>query len=194
MATANTKEKCSMCNERMDLFDCRGCNNSFCFSHLLEHRENVKQEFHQIEDNYNSFQQTIIDQKNHPNQHLLIEKINQWENISFEKIKKTAEQCRKELTDYLNKFLTVVTDKSKDLFEELQQINKADKFSEIHLNELKEKLNKLKEELENLKHVSIEEENKSSFIRKLLVNIPIPIDLGNNFVYNVLHPKVLWVF
>lgn len=49
MATGNINQQCSMCNVKNDTYDCNGCKKSFCFTHLLEHRENIKQEFHQIE-------------------------------------------------------------------------------------------------------------------------------------------------
>src|SRR4051812_11311990 len=105
MATGNINPQCSMCNEKYDTFYCNGYKMSFCFTHLLEHREKIKQEFHEIEHNYNLFQQNIIDQKNPQNQDLLINKINQWEYNSTKKIQQIADECRQRLIKYLNKYI-----------------------------------------------------------------------------------------
>jgi hypothetical protein len=181
MATAYGKEQCSRCNEENDLYDCKGCKNSFCFSHLTEHREEIQQDFHHIEHSYNLFQEKILTEKNDFNQHSLIETINQWEFNSIKKIKRTAEKCKEMLIDYMNKYTKDIEDKLKKLFEQLQQINKTNKYNEIDSNQLKQELNKLKEEFNKPANVKIEEKTSSQFINEIYINLS-NIDQGKNFI------------
>jgi hypothetical protein len=179
MATGHINQQCSMCNEKIDTFDCKGCKKSFCFTHLSEHREKVRQEFHPIEHNYNLFQQNIIDQKDPQKRDLLINKINLWEYNSIKKIQQIADECRQRLIKYLNKYIINMENQSKDLFQRLEQIRKENQFNEINLEELKSKLNKLKQEIDRSTNISIEEEKSPAFINKIVAIIPI--DKGKIF-------------
>src|ERR1700733_5904590 len=111
MATSTVKTQCYMCNEENDIYECKGCSETFCFNHLTYHREIINEEFNKIEDNCNSFRQRIIDEKNDPKNHPLVKKIDKWEMDSIEKIKQTANQCREKLINYKNEFINEIENK-----------------------------------------------------------------------------------
>jgi hypothetical protein len=57
------------------------------------------------------------------------------------------------------------------LTEELKRIRKENNFNEVHLNDLKLKLKQLEEQLNNPSNISIQQQNSSSFIKKISVLI-----------------------
>jgi chromosome segregation ATPase len=101
----------------------------------------------------------------------LIQKVDKWEGESINKIKQTAQQCRKRLINYTNKFLIEIENKLNGVARELKRIRQENEFNEMDLDQLKEKLTKLKEELDRPPNVSIEQES-STFINKIFVIIP----------------------
>ena len=102
MATSSIHTKCSIpyCDEETNTYSCRGCSKEFCFDHLAEHRQFLKEQLHLIQDDFNQFRQNLIDMKNNSQKHPLIKQIDQWENESIRKIKQKANQCRQLLNDY----------------------------------------------------------------------------------------------
>jgi DNA anti-recombination protein RmuC len=178
MATSNIETHCSMCNEETSTstFICRQCLKQFCFHHLTEHRATLKTQFHQIENDYNQFRQTLNDQKNDPNKRLLIQQINKWEEESKNKIKQAADQCRQKLIDYTNKIIIKIENKLDNTIKQQTTTREKNEFKEIHLEKLKQKLNKLKEELDKPTNVSIQQES-TSFINQ--ISVIISFDEGN---------------
>jgi len=168
---------CSICNQDTSTFICKGCLKEFCFDHLTEHCETLKIQFNQIENDYNQFRQTLIDQKNDPNTRLLIQQINKWEQQSIEKIKQTADQSRQTLINYTNKVIINIQNK---LDNAIPTIPGKNQFNEIHLEEFKQKLNKLKEELDKPTNVSIQQES-TAFINQIYVILPV--HEGNNILF-----------
>jgi hypothetical protein len=112
MSRANIKTQCSICNEEEDTYPCNGCSETYCFIHLVEHRENIKKQFDQIEDDYNSFRQTLYDQKDNPEKFLLIRQIDKWKNDSIKKIEQITDECKQRLFNYTNKYFIDIENKS----------------------------------------------------------------------------------
>jgi hypothetical protein len=168
MATARVKTQCSICEEERSTFLCRGCSKDFCFDHLTEHRQLLNTQLHYIQNAYNQFTQRIIDLKNNPEQHLLIEEIDQWEKDSIDKIKQRAKQCREKLINYTKKIIDRIEIKFNDSNEQLRPNEEKNDFNEIDLNRFKEKLEKFKEELNQPKNISIEQQS-NSFIKEIFI-------------------------
>ncbi len=87
-----------------------------------------------------------------------IQKIDQWEKDSIEKIQQTAEECRNRLINYTNK---VCMEFENHLVTEFKRIHEE---NEIDLN----KFNKLKQKFDQLTKISIEEQS-TLFINKIFV-------------------------
>jgi chromosome segregation ATPase len=173
MATATTQAHCYQCDEEKDIYDCKGCSKTFCFDHVTKHREGIDQEFIQIEHHCNSFRQTIIDQKNDPNKHPLIQEIEQWKQESIQKIEQIANQCQQRLIRYTNQFLIQTENQLNQLTEQLKQIRQKNKLNEFDLDQLKNKLTKLQKELDQPSNVTIQQQ-PTSFINKISVIISFP--------------------
>jgi hypothetical protein len=57
MATSNAATKCHTYREETTTYPCPGCSKYFCFDDLARHRESLKPQFHEIEDQRNEFMQ-----------------------------------------------------------------------------------------------------------------------------------------
>jgi len=168
MATSNTIMKCFACEEEITTYMCTGCSKYFCVDDLMKHREELKLQFHQIEDQRNQFAQTLDDQKNN---HPLIQQITQWERISIEKIRQTAEEQR----NLVQQYSQIIQVKLRSFTEEMQNIVKTKDFNEIILKKLQIQLEDLKNQLYQTNYIEIKQDSSSTFINKLLINItPTP--------------------
>jgi len=171
MATSNTIMKCYACREEITTYICTGCSEYFCIDDLMKHREELKLQFHQIEDQRNQFAQTLDDEKNN---HPLIQQITQWERISIEKIRQTAEEQR----NLVQQYSQTIEVKLRSFTEEMQKTVKKKDFNEIILKKLQIELEDLKNQLYQTDYIQIKQDSSSTFINKLFINItPTTTDL-----------------
>ena len=162
--------KCYACREEITTYvcTCTGCSEYFCVDDLMKHREELKLQFHQIEDQRNQFAQTLNDQKNN---HPLIQQITQWERISIEKIRQTAEEQR----NLVQQYAQTIQVKLRSFTEEMQKTVKKKDFNEIILKKLQIELEDLKNQLYQTDYIQIKQDSSSTFINKLFINItPTP--------------------
>ncbi|CAF3631892.1 unnamed protein product [Rotaria sp. Silwood1] len=171
MGAVTDKAHCFICNQETNTYECKGCSEHFCSKHLAQHHEKINQQFDKIKDDCSSFLKTVIDQKDDPKKRPLIQQINQWEDDSINKIKQTANECRRKLINYTNKYIIRIENKLVKLTEELKRIHQENEYNEIHLNQLKETLIKLSKEFDKPSNVAIEQ-NFTSFINKISVIVP----------------------
>ncbi|CAF3663098.1 unnamed protein product [Adineta steineri] len=176
MAMANNKTRCYTCNEEKITFHCKGCSKEFCLTDLTEHCEILTNELHSITYQYNEFKQKIDEQKQNPQNHLLIEKINQWEIESIDKIQKKAQEYRENAIKSLQTCINDVEMKFKDLDEQIKQIQKENEFNEIHLNYLRNQLKEMTEELNDPLKISIKQD-----LQSLMNEIPIVLSKKPKF-------------
>jgi outer membrane murein-binding lipoprotein Lpp len=170
MATAAAKTQCFLCKKERT-FNCTGCTQNFCVDCLKKHVQILGQELDQIENDHDQFRQILNEQKDDPKNHQLIQKINQWEKDSIEKIEQIAKDCRERLIHHTNKYLIQIENRLNNIAGELKRIREENEFNEIDLNHFKEKLNKLKEELNQPSNILLKRQS-TSFIDKMLVIIP----------------------
>ncbi|CAF4413375.1 unnamed protein product, partial [Adineta steineri] len=147
MAMANNKTQCFTCNKHKITFPCKGCLKEFCLNHLTEHQQILNEELSHIANEYNEFKQRINEQKQNPQNDLLIEQIDQWERISIETIQQKAEECRNIVIEYLPTFFNDIENTFNNLSEQIKEIHKENEFNEINLNYLKNQLVEMTEEL-----------------------------------------------
>jgi hypothetical protein len=168
MATANIKTPCSICEVETSTFLCRGCSRDFCFNHLTEHRQLLTTQLHYVQNDFNEFRQRIIDLKNNPEQHLLIEEIDQWEIDSIKKIKQRAKECRETLINYTTKIINRVEIKLNNSNEQLVPLHNKTEYNEIDLDRFKGILEDLKTELNQPTNLQIKQQS-NSFINECSV-------------------------
>jgi chromosome segregation ATPase len=171
MSTATGKTHCATCEKEKVAYKCEGCSQDFCLNHLNDHHQLLIQQLDDVDNQRNIFRQILTEQTKNLQKHFLIQQINQWENDSINKIKQTADVARQLILQHAGKHINRIEIRLTKLTEELKRIRKEDDFTEVHLNELKQKLKQLEEQLNNPPNVSIEQENSSSFINKISVLI-----------------------
>jgi len=134
----------------------------------MKHREELKLQFHQIEEQRNQFAQTLDDQQNN---HPLIQQITQWERASIEEIRQTAEEQR----NLIQQNAQTIEAKLRSFTEEMQKTVKKKDFNEIILKKLQIELEDLKNQLYQTNYIQIKQDSSSTFINKLFINItPTP--------------------
>ena len=156
---------------------CSGCSKHFCFDHLLEHRRDIEQEFHQLENNHDQIREQINDLQINPTKHSIIKQIDQWEKDSIDKIKQQAQQCRTQFIHHSNSFLRQIEEELNHLAKQITGIHQKNKFNEADLNDLKKRLAKLEEELNQPTNLSIKQ-RPTSFINN--ISLLSPLGKGKN--------------
>jgi hypothetical protein len=170
MATATGKGRCITCSKEKRVVRCEGCSQLFCFDHLPDHRQELSQQLDDIEIHRDVFRQTLIEQTDDPNKHLLIKQIDQWEEDSIRKIQKIAKECRQLVLQHSSEHITNIEMNLTKLTDQLRQTRQENDFNEIDLQEFRQKLTKLSEELDKPKNISIQQ-NSSSLVNKISVVI-----------------------
>ncbi|CAF1286301.1 unnamed protein product [Adineta ricciae] len=155
MMAASSKAQCFICHKDKIVYHCEGCLKDFCLSHITEHREKLRIELNEIKIDRDIFQQAIEQERHKPENFSLIERINQWEENSIEKIKQTAEQCRQMLIKYPNNQLLIIEQKFNQIIEQIKQFHQDNEFNEIDLNQLRNKLTHLTKQLIQPLNISI---------------------------------------
>jgi hypothetical protein len=154
----NTKTLCFICNDETKkiTYLCKGCSNEYCYEHLGEHRHQLNNQLEFLVNNYNQFQQEINQQKQNSS---LIEKINDWENESIEKIQQIAKQCRTMVIKYTKITNNAIQKKFYLLIQQLKQIQKENQFNEIDLNLLQNQLKQITQEFIHPSNISIQQDS-----------------------------------
>ena len=153
-------------------YPCHGCSKRFCFDDLAQHRRDLEQQLNQIQYDHNKLREDLNDHKIDPKTHSMIKQIDRWEKDSIDKIKQTAEQCRKRWINYSHRFLLKIEKKFNDLAEQTGNIQKQkNEFNEIDLKQLKEKLQELEEELHQPPNLAIIAQS-TSLIDDIFLRLP----------------------
>jgi len=139
---------------------------------LKDHENELELELDQIENERNTFRQTLSDQIEQPNKHDFIQQINQWEQRSINKIQQTAEENRKLILKQMNENFEKIEIDLNLFTNEIKEIRQESDFNELNLIDLRNKLERLQEQLTNPANISLNEDNlSSSFINRIYVDI-----------------------
>jgi hypothetical protein len=167
-STEETKVLCVVCNKAKGIYKCEGCSRIFCPKHSIDHRNELNVQLEEVAVTHDLVQQTLTQQEEDPQKQPLIQKINQWEYQSIEKIRQTAEKARNEILKGPTQHTGQVKQKLQILSKELRQGREDNDFSEIDLRQWTQKLEELRKELVNPATISIQEDYTS-----LVTNIRI---------------------
>ncbi|CAF1049178.1 unnamed protein product [Adineta steineri] len=157
---ANNKTQCFTCTKDKITYPCEGCSQRFCLIDLVEHRQILNNELHHITNEYNQFKQTINEQKQSPQNHTLMNQINQWEIKSIKKIQQKAQEYREILTKSSQTCISDIQMRFNDLREQIKQFQKENEFNEMNLNYLRNQLKKITKELNNSSIMSIQQNSQ----------------------------------
>ena len=170
MATGTSKTRCSICGKEKATLRCGGCSKEFCFNHWEHHRQELNKQLDDIEVNRDMFRQSLTEQSQEPNKHILIKQINKWEQTSIKIIQETAEKARQLVFKNIEEYTHQIESKLNELTKQLRESRQENDFNEINLSEYQEKIDQLNNELIKPSDISIREDS-ISFINKICVHV-----------------------
>jgi hypothetical protein len=146
MATGMTSNQCSMCKKNEAKCTCTGCKQFFCVKHFNEHRQQLSINFDR--DVLTTHDELLkqINQAKQPNNSSadLFSQIDRWEKTTIDKIHKTAEKIRHELTELLDSKTETLTKQFESLTTEVRRRREEDDFAEDNVKHLQQQINQLK--------------------------------------------------
>ncbi|CAM4968276.1 unnamed protein product [Rotaria socialis] len=151
----STGNHCSKCSTNVGTCNCAGCKDYFCTKHFIAHRKELQTSLEQITDTPNR----LIKQFNE-NDHsislktVLLNQIDQWQNEIIQKVHRTADNIRQQVTQVLNNQREETKKKFQELVDELQKRKEEDDFVEDDLVRLKNRAHQIQQELEELQQHS----------------------------------------
>ena len=170
MATAISKARCVKCDKDRATMRCGGCLEEYCYKHLGDHRQELNKQFDEIEVNHDLFRHALAQQVEQPQNHLLTQQIDQWEQKSMKMIQQTAEEARQIVLKSADECVDQLQIKLNKLTDQLRQSRTEDDFNEIDLRQFQAKLDRLTEELGKPSDISIREDS-TSFISQISVHV-----------------------
>ncbi|CAF1599270.1 unnamed protein product, partial [Adineta ricciae] len=142
-----SKVQCVTCAKDKGTVQCHGCSQSFCFKHLTDHRQQLSQQFDEIQMTRDLLRQTLTEYSNNSQKHPLINEIDRWEQHSINLIRKTAEEARQKMQKHTTEHLSKMEKKLNDLTKQLREGREDDDFVEIDLQQWNQQLTQINEEL-----------------------------------------------
>ncbi|CAF1950131.1 unnamed protein product [Rotaria magnacalcarata] len=163
------KTVCTICNEERITYFCKGCSKEYCFSDLTKHRVILREQFDILAHDFNRFREKLINEKEDSKQRVLIQEVDRWEEVSIEKIKKTAQECRRILLEHTDTNIMKTEKKLNRLMNDLEPLRQKDDLYETDLENLEKKLQSMKQELDAPQNISIQQDS-GSFIKNISVS------------------------
>ncbi|CAF3945083.1 unnamed protein product, partial [Rotaria magnacalcarata] len=164
------KTVCTICNEERITCFCKGCSKEYCFSDLTKHRVILREQFDILAHDFNRFREKLINEKEDSKQRVLIQEVDRWEEFSIEKIKNTAQECRRILLEHTDTNIMKTEKKLNRLMNDLEPLRQKDDLYETDLENLEKKLQSMKQELDAPQNISIQQDS-GSFIKNISVSI-----------------------
>src|ERR1700761_5003416 len=122
MATSTSrKAPCATCGKVIGMFTCRGCQKDFCTRHVAEHRQELGKQMDELTLDHDRFRQNVMEQTPESQHHLLMKKIDEWEQQSIDKIHRTADDARKQLQNTISEHTTKLTESLDKIASELRK-------------------------------------------------------------------------
>jgi uncharacterized UBP type Zn finger protein len=141
------KARCATCFKENAIMKCEGCSQTFCYNHVTDHRQELNKQLEEVEVTCNVLRQSITEQINHSQKHLLLQKINEWEEESIRKVQDTAKEARQLLVKYTMGPISEMQVRLNKVTEQLRQGRQENDFYEKDLRRWQEQLTKLEKEL-----------------------------------------------
>ncbi|CAF2581551.1 unnamed protein product [Rotaria sp. Silwood2] len=156
---------CKFCSEETKqnvcIANCIGCKNLFCFVHLIQHRQELTNEFDQLIKQYTDMTEKLFNQLK-INQHL--EYIDKWEYEIIELIHQHTKDVKEKILCIFNVCQSELKRRHKNLGKELNEKRDLNALAESDLKELSQQMEQLDKDVQNinkvLNQISINELNQ----------------------------------
>ena len=188
MASSRTNNSlCITCNKKEAFFTCYTCRHDFCEDHISDHHQSPLTLMDDFLTDHNQLQQVVSDYIKHPLQHPLIQRIDQWERQSINKIHQAAQDARTQILNVISDHIISIKKSLENLTEKLEEVRNDEKLSETFLNQWREKLERLKTDLITPDAIILrkDDDDDIAFISKLVVFISEPNDLFERSAGNI---------
>jgi hypothetical protein len=131
---------------------------------------------------HDQFKQNIMEKTNELRYHSLVQLIDDWEQQSIDKIRRTSDDARQQLRNIINEHATKLTEASTKIADELRQARDDDEFFETDLKQWIDKLERLKKDLAHPLNIQFQQEDNSTipFISKMIVVVPTKETFGRS--------------
>ncbi|CAF1123926.1 unnamed protein product [Didymodactylos carnosus] len=147
MASVAEKKICAACHKGGDVFMCRGCRQSYCAKHVVEHREQLSKDMDNINSKYDRLQQDLSPENvAQP----LLSSIDAWERESIEKIHASADAARVDLQQWIVRTKNELKVPFQKMTDELQSSQKLQNYTETDLKRWIQQLEEFRKKLEKL--------------------------------------------
>ena len=190
MASAHERIPCEKCKTAGAIATCDGCEKSFCANDFVKHRQELSLEMDNLGQEYDLLRRDLIeDTKEHP----LLTRINVWEQISIDKIRKKADTERNNLQKLVDQIKTNVESSIIKLIEEIRTSRQEDDFTEKEFQKWNEQLNQLRRTFNSSFNITIENDYQDETVIKLIEisnqqekSVPSPFTSirGKSFSFN----------
>ncbi|CAF3431851.1 unnamed protein product [Rotaria sp. Silwood1] len=146
MATNVNNNHCTICKKEGFLSKCRECSKLFCYSHLVDHRDELRKQLDEIGSTCDLLRQSLVEQRFQLQNQSSIQQIEQWERHSINKIRQTAEEAKQLILRSTTTHIAEIQRQLDKLTDQLRQTSRNDNCG-IDLSQWKLELAKLTEAL-----------------------------------------------
>ncbi len=189
-----TPKSCSRCEKGRGTSFCVGCQAYFCKKCHQQHRDDMANQLEGFIGDRNGLQYQITEATKEENfdSPLLVE-IEDWQSKTIEKVKRVAEQAKKQVIKLLNSKKTEIKSEFEKFSQELIQLKENEDLLENDLEYLKQTVGELNQKLKELsKQPGIELCKEQS--DQIEWDTLIYIREKTSFTLKPLHPKPLSKF
>jgi hypothetical protein len=141
------KARCATCSKEKAILKCEGCLQTFCFNHVADHRQELNKQLEDVEVTCDLIRERLTEQTTDSQKHPLLQKINEWEENSIDKIRTTAEEARQLLIKHTIGHIAEIEGKLSKVANQIRQSRQENDFFETDVRQWKDNLTKIKEEL-----------------------------------------------
>jgi DNA repair exonuclease SbcCD ATPase subunit len=141
------KTRCATCDKGKGIWKCEGCLQTFCSTHMMDHRQDLNRQMEDVEDTRNLIRQMLTERVNDFKNHSAVQAINEWEDKSIKAIRQTAQEAREAALKNTAGRIAGLEMKLAKLTEELRQSRQENDYFETDLRRWKASLAQLEEDL-----------------------------------------------
>ncbi|CAF1366820.1 unnamed protein product [Rotaria sordida] len=155
MATGNQSNLCSICNKPSAKYLCIGCKKYFCAKDFKEHEQQLSIKFDNeiIQSHDELLDQIRKLEKSNSLALDLFDEIEQWKNMTINKVEKAAEKAQHELIELIDKQRITIIKQFESITSEICHRREEENFVENDIDELKQKINEIKQKLEQFTQI-----------------------------------------
>ncbi|CAF3792690.1 unnamed protein product [Rotaria sp. Silwood1] len=150
MATDNESTLCSICSKPSAKSFCIGCKKYFCRKDFKEHEQQLSMTFdNEIVRSHDELLDLIqkLEKSNYLSLHIF-DQIEQWKQITINKVKKAADKAQHELTQLIENRKILIIKQLEPITKEIRSLREEENIVETDIDRLRKKINDMRQKLE----------------------------------------------